>query len=97
MAQADHDYKGHRVKAMHKVHAAVVALRNGAKGGKNPVKIVKGGNLPQAESDALLKKAMDQITSVQGQLASVQDGRASTAVVELKAAVEELKTALAIR
>ena len=31
LAQADHDYKGHRVKAMHQVHQAVLALKNGAK------------------------------------------------------------------
>lgn len=96
--KADHDYKGHRVKAMKQVHAAIHALKVGTKAPRNPFKGPKGnGKLPQAESDALLNKAMLQIAAVQTQLATVQAPRATAAAADLAAAVTELQTALKIR
>ena len=98
LGKADHDYKGHRVKAMKQVHAAVHALKVGAKAPKNPFKGPKGnGGLPQDQSDALLKQAMEQITAVQTQLANVQDPRATAASADLATAVTELQTALKIK
>ncbi len=98
LARADHDYKGHRVKAMRQVHGAIHALKVGTKAPKNPFKGPKGnGNLPQAESDALLRKAMQQIAAVQTQLAGVQAPRATAAAADLAVAVTELQTALKIR
>ena len=98
LAKADHDYQGHRVKAMKQVHAAIHALKVGAKAPKSPFKGPKGGgNLPQDQSDALLKQALDQITTVQGQLANVQDPRATAASADLATAVTELQTALKIK
>jgi hypothetical protein len=98
LAKADHDYKGHRVKAMKQVHAAVHALKVGAKAPKSPFKGPKGtGGLPQDQSDALLKQAMTQITAVQTQLANVQDPRATAAAADLAVAVTELQTALKVR
>jgi hypothetical protein len=98
LAKADHDYQGHRVKAMKQVHAAIHALKVGGKAPKNPFKGPKGGgNLPQDQSDALLKQAMNQITAVQTQLANVQDPRATTATADLATAVTELQTALKIK
>ena len=100
MAKADHDYKGHRVKAMKDVHAAVVALRGTTAAGKKKGAgkgTKNGGGLPQAESDALLKQALTAIQTVQSQLANVQDPRAATAATDLTAAVKELQTALQIK
>jgi hypothetical protein len=98
LAKADHDYKGHRVKAMKEVHAAIHALKVGAKAPKNPFKGPKStGGLPQDQSDALLKQAMDRIAAVQTQLATVQDPRATTATAALTAAVTQLQTALKIK
>jgi hypothetical protein len=98
LAKADHDYQGHRVKAMKLVHGAIHALKVGAKAPKNPFKGPKGtGGLPQDQSDALLKQAMGQITAVQTQLANVQDPRATAALTDLAVAVTELQTALKIK
>ncbi len=98
LAKADHDYKGHRVKAMKQVHAAVHTLKAGTKAPKNPFKGPKGsGGLPQDQSDALLRQAMEQITAVQAQLANVQAPRATAASADLAVAVTELQTALKIK
>jgi hypothetical protein len=99
LAQADHDYKGHRVAAMKKVHAAVAALRNGVKGTKKSGSGVKSGSggLSQEQSDAILKQAMQQLNTLQSQLASSTDTRATTAAAHLKLAASELQTALNIK
>jgi hypothetical protein len=98
LAKADHDYKGHRVKAMKQIHAAIHTLKAGTKAPKNPFKGPKGtGGLPQDESDALLRQAMEQVTTVQGQLANVQAPRATAAAADLAVAVTELQTALKIK
>jgi hypothetical protein len=97
LAKADHDYKGHRVKAMKEIHRAIHALKYGTKNPKNPFKTVKGaGDLPQDQSDALLKKAQAQLTTIQGQLTNVQDPRAAIAVAAIQTALQELTTALKI-
>ena len=98
LAKADHDYQGHRVKAMKQVHAAIHTLKAGTKAPKNPFKGPKGtGNLPQDQSDALLRQAMEQITAVQAQLANVQAPRATAASADLAVALTELQTALKIK
>ena len=98
LAKADHDYQGHRVKAMKQVHAAIHVLKAGTKAPKSPFKGPKGtGGLPQDQSDALLKQAMEQITAVQTQLANVQAPRATAAAADLAVAVTELQTALKIK
>jgi hypothetical protein len=98
LKQADHDYKGHRVKAMHQIHHAIHVLQYGAKKAKNPFKAPSGtGNLPQDQSDALLKKAQGQVSAIQANLSSVQDPRAAKAVVHLQESLKQLDTALKIR
>ena len=100
MKKADHDYQGHRVKAMKEVHNAVLILREGS---ANPKKKKgfkagsSGGGLPQDQSDALLKQAVTQIQAVQNSLANVQDSRAMQAAVALQRVLQELQTALQIK
>jgi hypothetical protein len=98
LAKADHDYQGHRVKAMRYIHQAVHALKYGSKKQKNPFKGPKGtGGIPQDQSDKMLSQAQDQVNAVLTQLGSVQDPRAAVAVTALQAAVKELTIALKIK
>jgi hypothetical protein len=102
MKKADHDYQGHRVKAMKEVHNAIQFLREGSaapkkKKGQPGTKPGTGGGLPQDQSDALLKQAATQIQAVQNSLANVQDTRAVQATAALQRALQELQTALQIK
>jgi len=54
------------------------------------------GNLPQAQSDAMLKQAITQLQAVQQQLGSAQGGQATAAVTLIQGAIMELQTALTI-
>ncbi len=96
--KADHDYQGHRVKAMKQIHAAVKAL--GPVGGKHgQLKFTPGtGKLPQNVSDGILQQALKNLTVVQTALAnSVGPGNRPAAVMSIQAAILELQTALKIR
>jgi hypothetical protein len=98
LAQADHDYKGHRVNGMKEVHRAIHVLKSGTKTTKNPFKAPKGkGDLPQNQSDKLLQQAIDQLTAVQTQLNTVQGPRATAAVTAIQKAIKELNIALKIK
>jgi hypothetical protein len=95
LKQADHDYQGHRVKAIQQIHMAVKAL-----GGKHRhAKIPAGsGKLPQNVSDGLLQKAVQQLIAVQTMLAnSVGPGNRPAAGIAIHNAITELQTALKIR
>jgi hypothetical protein len=103
LAQADHDYKGHRVKAMHDIHKAVVALRGPqakkkkpGTGVKPPVTNPQAGKLPQDQSNALLRQALQQVQAVVNQLAGVQDPRVVQALPALQDAIQELQIALQV-
>jgi hypothetical protein len=96
LKQADHDYQGHRVKAIQQIRIAVKAL---APGKHRHGKIASGsGKLPQNVSDGLLHKAIQQLNVVQMALAnSSGPGNRAAAMMAVQAAIAELRTALKIR
>ena len=82
LAHADHDYKGHRVKAMKQIEAAVKEL-----GGKISGK--GRGHEPQGTSDAQLRAArvlLQQTTGLSGK-----------ALKHVDNAIAQINTALAIK
>jgi hypothetical protein len=83
LAQADHDYKGHRVKAMKQIELAVQEL-----GGKISGK--GRGHEPQATSDAQLRAA-------QTLLQQAGSGLSGKALKHVNAAIAQINTALAIK
>jgi hypothetical protein len=95
---ADHDYAGHRVKAMEHIHAAVALLGSSlgiAMGGFGS----GSGNLPQQRSDEMLREALHHLNMVEGSLASganrvARHHRARASVAE---AIREVRTALEVR
>lgn len=106
LEKADHDYKGHRAKAVKEITAAIHDLQppppatgkgkaNHAKGQQN--KTGGGNNEPQAVSDAQLKQAMEQLAKVATQLASAQGDGPTKATGAIKIAIAELETALKIK
>jgi hypothetical protein len=95
--KADHDYKGHRVKAMELIHAAVLALAPAHRKPHAPGKKGGGGDEPQNVSDAQLQQAIKQLQTVETQLASDKSPGATKAVVSIQAAIKELQIALEIR
>ena len=83
LAHADHDYKGHRVKAMKQVELAVQEL-----GGK-----ISGhgkGHEPQGTSDAQLKAA-------EGLLQQASGGLSGKSLKHVKDAITEINDALAVK
>jgi hypothetical protein len=83
LAQARHDYKGHRVRAMKQIEAAL-----GEIGGKISS---KGRNHePQGTSDAQLRAA-------QGLLKQASAGLSGKALKHVQAAIKQISIALSIR
>lgn len=83
LAQAKHDYKGHRVRAMKQIEAALGEL-----GGKISS---KGRNHePQGTSDAQLRAA-------QGLLKQASAGLSGKALKHVQAAISQISIALSIR
>jgi hypothetical protein len=83
LAQADHDYKGHRVWAMKQIELAVKEL-----GGK-----ISGngkGHEPQGTSDAQLRAAQVLLQQAGG-------GLSGKALKHVNAAITQINTALAIK
>jgi hypothetical protein len=83
LAQADHDYKGHRVKAMKQIEAAVKEL-GGKISGKGK------GHEPQGTSDAQLKAA-------QAMLQQTTSGLTGKALKHVNAAITQITDALAVK
>lgn len=83
LAHADHDYKGHRVKAMKQIEMAVQEL-GGKISGKGK------GREPQGASDAQLRAA-------QGLLQQAGSGLSGKALKHVNAAITQINTALAIK
>jgi len=82
LAQADHDYKGHRVKAIKQIDLAVKELGGSISGhGK--------GREPQGTSDAQLKSAQGLLQGVTG-----LQGKAAKHV---ERAIAEINDVLAIK
>jgi hypothetical protein len=99
--KADHDYKGHRAKAVHELHVAIHSLHPAHKK-PHPPTAKKGGNKggnnePQAVSDAQLAQAIKQIQVVQTQLGNATVNVPPQALPALAAAVTQLQTALKIK
>ena len=88
LATADHDYKGHRVKAMKAIEAACKLLGTDISGEGR-------GHEPQAVSDAQLRQALSE---VQQASAAVPGGKDQKKIVaHLDKAISELNTALTIK
>jgi hypothetical protein len=85
--QADHDYKGHRIKAMHHIEAAGKILHLNLRGdGK--------GREKQGVSDEHLAAAQGTLGQIQSQLAAEPKSRV---LHKVNKAQEELATALTIK
>jgi hypothetical protein len=94
LQSANHDYKGHRAKAVKEIGYAIHLLQPRVKHVQTPVrKPLQPNREPQALSDAQLREAIDQLQSIQAQIA----GRHPRAEAALLAATKELKIALTIR
>jgi hypothetical protein len=87
LATGDHDYNGHRIKAMHAVEAAAKLLGMDVAGDLKD-------RTPQKLSDEKLREAQSQITQVLG-AAEVKGQK--RVVKHLNLAVEEINTALSVR
>jgi len=94
---ADHDYQGHRVRAMSHVASAIRSLHPSSALNTN---VTAGqGNLPQAQSDEILRNALVHLSTAETSLGTGTNGaahhrNARTSVAE---AIHELHTALEIR
>jgi hypothetical protein len=109
LQQANRDYHGHRAKAAHEVHHAILALRHGHHNLVNPPGTAKGPQKPpgkavagkgpvheaQALSDQQLKQAEQIIAATLAKLSGRTDARASLAATDLQKAVKEIELALA--
>jgi hypothetical protein len=83
LAQAKHDYKGHRVRAMKQIEAALGEL-----GGK--ISSTGKNHEPQGTSDAQLRAA-------QGLLEQASAGLSGKALKHVQAAISQISIALSIR
>ena len=83
LAQAKHDYQGHRVRAMKQIEAALGEL-----GGK--ISSTGKNHEPQGTSDAQLRAA-------QGLLEQAKAGLSGKALKHVQAAINQISTALSIR
>ncbi|HWY88278.1 MAG TPA: hypothetical protein VNX28_16320 [Gemmataceae bacterium] len=87
---ADHDYQGHRARAVHDIHLAIHILHPGQHKHHPPSAKIVGNNEPQSVSDAQLRQAITQLQAIRGQLPP-------QAQVAVGSAIHELEIALTIR
>jgi hypothetical protein len=87
LATGDHDYKGHRVKAMHAVEAAGKLLGLDLKGDLKDRE-------SQVLSDDKMREARDLLTNV---LASADVKNQKRIIKHLEEAISQINTALAIK
>jgi hypothetical protein len=83
LAHADHDYKGHRAKAMKQIELAVQEL-GGKISGKGK------GREPQGTSDAQLRAAQTLLRETSG-------GLSGKSLKHVNAAIEQISIALSIK
>ena len=103
LQQADHDYDGNRVRAMESVSQAIHHLGAtgplGFGGGSSLAGISGAGNLPQGQSDGILRDAIHNLRNVEGQLGT--SGGGATHHAEARAsvarAIHHLEVALRVR
>jgi hypothetical protein len=88
LAVADHDYKGHRVKAMKAIAAACKLLGTDISGRGR-------GHEAQPLSDEQLRQVLATIEQVRGSLAAA--GAQPAVVKHLDVAINQLSTALSIK
>ncbi len=94
LQEADHDYNGQRVQALHRVNEALHIL-----GGSAPPNVAAAaslGNLSQGQSDGILRDSIHKLRVVEGHLGSSapHHHQARIAVGE---AIHHLEVALRIR
>jgi len=87
LATGDHDYKGHRVKAMHQVEAAADLLGMNVRGDAKD-------RQPQPLSDAKLREAQGLLQNVLGSAEVKSQKRISKHIIE---AINQINAALSIR
>jgi hypothetical protein len=87
LATGDHDYKGHRVKAMHQIEAAGDLLGMDVRGDAKDKQ-------PQPLSDAKLREAQGLLQNVLGASEVKSQKRISKHITE---AINQINTALSIR
>jgi hypothetical protein len=109
LARADHDYQGHRVRAMHHVGTAIRALEPAMARRTQPnpaLATTRAGNgavagrgrMPQATSDGHLRNALQSLNAIDAHLATT--GGASRHVrarASVQNAMREIHVALNIR
>jgi hypothetical protein len=97
LQEADRDYQGHRVRALHHVSEALHHLGSSAPAGLGSGSSL--GNLPQAQSDEILRDSLQKLRNAEGQLGMQSSGapHRSRARSALGQAVRELEFALRIR
>ncbi len=87
LATGDHDYKGHRVKAMHQIEAAAKLLGTNLSGDAKDKQ-------PQPLSDAKLREASGLLSNVLGAAEVKSQKRVTKHITE---AINQINTALTIR
>jgi hypothetical protein len=86
LEKADHDYKGHRWRAMKHIEKACDLLGS-------PIKGDGKGRQPQPVSDTELREAQGKVEAVRHHIAGGQPAIAT----ELDAAIKEISTALTVK
>ena len=108
LQRGDHDYNGHRARAVKDINYALAALGHGNNGGMNGMSGARpsgnganGANgarrEPQAVSDGQLRQAIQMLNTVQTQLSSSGNSQHARVRVPVQRAMAELNTALTIR
>jgi hypothetical protein len=102
LQNANHDYEGHRAKAVHEITKAIHALEGtavpkakknaGTKGAAN-----KGNNEPQSVSDAQLQQVLKGLQTMQSQIGSNPTGTVAEVNTLISVAITELETALKVK
>jgi hypothetical protein len=95
LEKADHDYQGHRVKAIAEVRTAIRDLEGAGKGSG---KVAGRGEEKQGVSDEQLRAALKELRAVKtGLEEGKRSKRVTRAVNAIGKAIGELETALSIR
>jgi hypothetical protein len=106
LEKADHDYDGHRVKAIEDIEKAIHTLHphhagKGGKSEKHEPKKSEGGKEPQKKSDGQLREAMKILEEVEKQLhekhAKGGGEHHHKAAEDVKHAIVQLHDALKVR
>jgi hypothetical protein len=98
LEEADHDYDGHRAKAVGDITAAIHALKphHESKPSEKKARPEKDPKEPQAVSDAQLKKALAELETVHHQLKESKAEHHAKASEDVGKAIAQLHTALKI-